>query len=226
MARILSVEDDAEFQRMLSLALQGEGHELHYAFTGREGYEKVVLLNPDLILADLNLPVLNGIEMIKLVKASKIARYIPIIVMTSFSQDATFVETAVRPLGSIEYIRKPVLIDELSRIVKRVLHGRQDRTQPILRLRKGPVRLDPKFRAVWIDDKLVATLAPKRFEIMLALVSSRGQVSVEDLLKKVWAGSAESKNTLEKTIQRLREDLGPEAAARLQTTPEGYELVG
>ncbi|MBI3552458.1 MAG: response regulator transcription factor [Elusimicrobia bacterium] len=226
MARILSVEDDPDLQHMLSLALQGQGYELHYAFTGREGYEKALLLNPDLILADMMLPVLNGVEMIKLIKANKTARDIPIIVMTAFSRDASCVESVVKPLGVLEYMRKPVQLEELSRLIKRILKGQANRTLPSLLLCKGVVRLDPKFRAVYINDKLVATLAPKRFEIMLALVENRGEVSCAELLKRVWSDDAESKNTLEKTIQRLREDLGSEGAARIQTTPLGYELVG
>ncbi len=224
--RILSVEDDPELQQMLSLTLQGQGYELHYAFTGREGYEKVLLLNPDLILVDMMLPQLNGPEMINLVKENKTARDIPIIVMTAFSADAKFIESAIRPLGILEYLRKPVDIDELIRLIKRVLQGRRARTAPIQRLRKGSVRLDPKYRSVWIDDKLVATLAPKRFSVIEALVENRGEVSCAELLKKIWSGDAEGKNNLEKTVQRLREDLGPDAAQRIRTTVDGYELIG
>lgn len=226
MPRILSVEDDPDLQHLLSLALQGQGYEIHYAFTGKEGYEKVLSLNPDLLITDMMLPMLNGVELIKLIKAHKTARDIPIIVMTSYSDHASFVESAIKPLGIVEYLRKPVQIDELIRLIRRVLRGRMARTMPALRLSKGAVRLDPKFRTVWIDDKLIATLPPKRFEVMLALVESRGEVPVDDLLGRVWQDSDESKNTLEKTIQRLREDLGPEQAPRIRTTADGYELLG
>lgn len=226
MPRILSVEDDPDLQHLLSLALQGQGYEIHYAFTGKEGYEKVLSLNPDLIITDMMLPMLNGVELIKLIKGHKTARDIPIIVMTAFSEHAAFLENAIKPLGIVEYLRKPVQIDELIRLIRRVLRGRMSRTIPAMRLSKGAVRLDPKFRTVWIDDKLVATLAPKRFEVMMALVEARGEVLCSDLLNRVWQDCDESKNTLEKTVQRLREDLGPDQAQRIRTTPDGYELLG
>jgi DNA-binding response OmpR family regulator len=225
MPRILSVEDDADLQHLMSLALQHEGYEVHYAFTGVEGYEKVLSLNPDLILLDMMLPLMNGLEVIKRIKAHKTARDIPIVVMTAYYNEASLLETSVKALGVVEYIRKPVKLDELIRLIRRVLGDARDRTPISLKLKKGAVRIDPKFRTVWINNRLVATLAPKRFEVLYRLVQSKGEVPREELLKLVWSKD-ESENTLEKTVQRLREDLGPEEANRIRTTPVGYELIG
>ena len=61
MARILSIEDDPDFQHLIALTLQNQGYEVHYAFTGQEGYEKLLALDPDLILLDMMLPLLNGV---------------------------------------------------------------------------------------------------------------------------------------------------------------------
>jgi DNA-binding response OmpR family regulator len=225
MARILSVEDDPEVQHLLSIALQGQGYELHYAFGGREGYEKALALNPDLILADMKLPVLNGVEMIMLLKTHPQARDIPIVVMTSFSKDANFVESRIKPLGVVEYLRKPIDIEELVHVIKRLLSARAPREQESQGPRKGVVRVDPRFRTVWINDRLVATLPPKRFGVLLALVEKRGSVTREALIASAWPDGDGSKNVLEKTIQRLREDLGPLEAPRIRTTADGYELI-
>ncbi|MFA5139089.1 MAG: response regulator transcription factor [Elusimicrobiota bacterium] len=225
MARILCVEDDADIQHLLSLAFQNEGYEAHYAFTGKEGYEKALSLNPDLILLDLMLPVMNGVEVIRLLKQHKKARDIPIIVMTGYPMDPNFVESTIRSLGVLEYIRKPVHLQELMSLTRRILSHHIPRTFPSLKLHKGAVRIDPKFRTVWIHDKLVATLAPKRFEVLFSLVQAQGEVRCEELLKKIW-GLGGTKNDLEKAVQRLREDLGPGESHRIKTTPNGYELIG
>jgi DNA-binding response OmpR family regulator len=226
MARILSVEDDPDLQHLLSLALQGQGYELHYAFTGREGYEKALALDPDLILCDMMLPVLNGVEMIMMLKTHARARQIPVVVMTSYSNDASFLESKIKPLGVVEYLRKPIKIEDMVRLVKRLLAARAPREDAAPGARKGAVRVDPRFRSVWINDKLVATLAPKRFEILQTLVEKRGAVTREALIKTTWPDRSDAKNLLEKTIQRLREDLGPLEAVRIRTTSDGYELIG
>jgi DNA-binding response OmpR family regulator len=225
MPRILSVEDDPDFQHLVALAFQNEGYEVHYAFTGKEGYEKVLSLNPDLILLDMMLPILNGVEVIKAVKKHKAAKDIPIIVMTAYPGDANFVESSLKALGVLEYIRKPVDVGELLRLVRRMLADGRERSAPSFKLRKGEVRIDPRFRTVWLRDTLVATLAPKRFEVLFLLLQTKGEAAWEDILAKVWGKDGGSKNDLEKTVQRLRQDLGPEAGARVRTTRRGYELV-
>src|SRR4051812_1239611 len=107
MPRILSVEDDPDFQYLISRALRNQGYEVHYAFTGKEGCEKALSLNPDLVLLDMLLPVMNGVEVIKELKKSKASRDIPLIIMTAYPADANFFESDVKGLGKgdIEYLR-------------------------------------------------------------------------------------------------------------------------
>ena len=223
MSRILSIEDDPDMQHLVSLALQGQGYDVHYAFTGKEGYEKVLSINPDLILLDMMLPLLNGAEVIKLVRRHKQAKDIPIIVLTCYSDDARFVESAVKSLGVVEYIRKPADMKELLGLIRRVLSGRAERTAPNLNLRRGGMRLDPKFRTLWINDRLAATLTPKRFDLLFALMQSRGEVPSDALVRDLW-GSNGTKNDLEKAIQRLRDDL-EDQSYRIKTTANGYQLA-
>jgi DNA-binding response OmpR family regulator len=222
MARILSVEDDPDFQHIISQALRYQGWEVHYAFTGQEGYDKAVSLNPDVILMDMMLPVFNGVELAKKLKARKSTKAIPIIVMTAYPADANFFESVLKSIGVVEYIRKPVQVKEVVSLIKRVLAGNSDRPPPVV-WRRGSVRLAPESRDVWIEDKLVANLSPRRFEVLFLLMQQKGEVSRESLLRKIW-GVSGKKNDLEKAIQRLRQDLGSEAY-RLRTTRNGYEWV-
>ncbi|MBI5624027.1 MAG: response regulator transcription factor [Elusimicrobia bacterium] len=225
MARILSIEDDPDLQQLFSFALQKEGYQVHYAFTGKEGYEKALQFNPDLILLDMMLPILSGVEVLKLLMKNKTTREIPVIVMTGYPQDANFVESAIRSMGVIEYVRKPVRISDMVSLIRRTLEVKAPRTDPDLTLVRGDVRIDPKYRSVWVSDNLVAILPGKRFEVLFYLFQRRGEVSWQDLAKAVW-GKDGTKNDVEKAVQRLREDLGPEHAARVATTENGYQLMG
>ncbi len=225
MARILSIEDDPDFQRLIGVALHREGHDVHYAFTGQEGYEKVLSLNPDLILLDLMLPILSGVEVLKKVRSHRSAWAIPVIVTTAHYKAPAFLEAEIRPLGVVEYLPKPVRLEDLILLIKRVARPVRLGTPQGLKLRKGEIRVDPRYRTVWLKDRLLATLPPKRFEVLFALVQSPGEVPKGDLLREVWEEGADE-NSLEKTIQRLREDFGPQEGRRIVTTLRGYELAG
>jgi len=226
MARILSVEDDGEFQQLLGLFLRREGYDSHYAFSGLEGYEKALALRPDLILLDMMLPVINGPEVIVRLKAHPETKDIPIIVMTAYYKNIDFIEKKVKPLGVVEYLKKPVRLEELRQLLKRVLASHPPAAEkPVERtLRRGDMRLESSTRTVWVAEKLQATLAPKRFAVLAELAGSSGPVSREKLLKKIWQGEG-SINTLEKTVERLRKDLGADAGNRIKTHEDSYELT-
>jgi DNA-binding response OmpR family regulator len=225
MARILIVEDDGDLQQVLSLAFNREGFETHYAFNGQEGYDKILALQPDLVLLDLMLPVLNGVEVIKLVTSNTSVRDIPIVVMTAHSDKADMLEQSVRAHGVREYVRKPFEIKALVALVRRLIAQYPRAPLPQSEVAKGEVRLDARFRTVWIGGRNVATLAPIRASVLKILIEAEGPVKREKIMQAVW-GPGEHVSALEKTIQRLREDLGPEGGRRVQTTQDGYELIG
>lgn len=222
MTRILVVEDDADLQRLLALSLGREGWDVHYAYRGPEGFEKAVALLPRIILCDMMLPGYGGVELIRRLKANPATRDVPIVVMTAYYGSATLVESEVRKLGVIEYVRKPFKLSELVRLLRSLIDALPAPPPPHPVVKKGCMRLDPASRGVWVDDKLVATLPPTRFAVLRALVESVGPVDCSSLMNKIWRRD-DCKGNLEKTIERLREDLG-EAARRLRTTAEGYEV--
>ena len=222
MARILSIEDDPDFQHLISYALRNQGFEVHYAFTGPEGHEKALSLNPDLILLDMMLPGLNGPEVAKLLKKNKATRDIPIVVLTAYPADVNFFESEIKALGAVEYLRKPVRLDELVKTIKRLLSSRATKAPPSV-WQRGVFRIMSETKSVWIGGTLVASLAPKRFEVLYHLLQSEGEMSSAELVLKIW-GRDGTKNDLEKTVQRLREDLGKDGC-RLSTTRNGYHLA-
>jgi DNA-binding response OmpR family regulator len=123
MIRLLSVEDDPDLQRLLALALADEDFEVHYAFTGPAGYEAAVSLRPDVILCDLMLPGFGGKDLIQKLREEPSTRGIPVVVVTAYYDAATLVESEIRKLGVVEYIRKPVHRAELLKLLKKIGEG-------------------------------------------------------------------------------------------------------
>lgn len=121
MPKILSIEDDADLQQVIAYVLKKKGWEVIFAYDGKDGLEKALELKPDLILLDMMLPGLNGIEVITALKAAPMTRAIPVIVMTAFPSDAQFLESVAIAMGAVEYLAKPVHIDVLASTIERLL---------------------------------------------------------------------------------------------------------
>lgn len=120
-ARILSIEDDVDLQQVVTYALAKKGWDVVYAYDGRDGLDQARKFIPDLILLDMMLPGLNGLEVIKALKADELTRDIPVVVMTAYPSDAQFLKSAVLAMGAVEYLAKPVHIDELVSTIERLL---------------------------------------------------------------------------------------------------------
>lgn len=120
-ARILSIEDDVDLQQVITYALAKKGWDVVYAYDGKDGLDQARKFIPDLILLDMMLPGLNGIEVIKGLKADEQTRDIPVVVMTAYPSDAQFLKSAVLAMGAVEYLAKPVHIDELVSTIERLL---------------------------------------------------------------------------------------------------------
>lgn len=230
MARILCIEDDADIQQIMGRVLFAEGYEVHYAWNGREGYEKLLSVHPDLILLDLMTPVMNGVEFLKKCQENRQLRDIPVVIVTGFGDEADMLKYAMVALGAKYYLRKPVDFKELAGCVKQLLSqypraeggGASPKPQE---LRKGVVRADSRLLTVWVNDRLVATLSPKEFALLELLMKSPGPMRKEELLKELGYGAAQG-NAFKQILHRLRHGLGPSEGRRIRTGPAGYELLG
>lgn len=224
MARILIIEDDGDLQQLLSLALNQEGYEVHYAFNGKEGYDKMLQLQPDLVILDLMMPVLNGVEVIRLVTANTLVKDIPLVVMTAHGDKTEMLEGSIKAQGVRAYLRKPFELSDFKSLARRMLQQYPRKAVASSLVAKGAVRLDTRFRTVWIDDRLVTTLTPVKASLLRLLIEAKGPIKKEKLLAAVWGKDGQN-SALEKAVSRLRDDFGDEGR-RIQTSPDGYELVG
>ncbi len=114
--KILVVDDETEFCSLLKEFLEGEGYTVDVAYNGADGIKKACFFEPDVILLDIRMPKINGIEMLKKIKGCSSA---PIIIVTGIS-DIKIAEECIK-LGAHSYIRKPISLEKLEAELKELL---------------------------------------------------------------------------------------------------------
>lgn len=115
--RILIVDDEDNVRRMLTTAFSLQGHETHCASNGEEALQRFADATPDVVLMDIRMPEMNGIDALKVMRTQQ--PRIPVILMTAYAE----VETAVEALrsGAFDYVIKPFDLDELNLLIQRAL---------------------------------------------------------------------------------------------------------
>jgi two-component system phosphate regulon response regulator PhoB len=125
MARILVIEDDRSLREVLRLHLSALGHVVELAADAAEGISSILAHAPDLILSDISMPYMDGIEMLKAIRGDELSRDIPVVLLTARTDDDTWAE-AMR-LGVSRYVTKPVQLNELVQAIERALARRSKR---------------------------------------------------------------------------------------------------
>lgn len=228
--RILVIEDDEGNQDFIRHVLTPQGYELAFARDGRIGLQAARRSRPALILLDLGLPGMNGVEVFKFLRESPETRQIPVLLMTAMADNSRVIDSFIETLRPTDYIHKPFGDEELIARVTRVLDappaGDDAGPNPMLKdlvLERGRIRMDLTTNKVYVQGRPVH-LAQRRFDLLRILLSHQEDVSVERLLAEGWPG-AEDPGTVKKTIQRLRNALGL-ADNPIVTVGHGYKLVG
>ena len=132
MTRILVVEDEEHVRRAVSLILMAEGYEIVEAIHGLMGYSKALELKPDLIIMDLTMPVLDGLDALAKLKSDPVTRGIPVIILTSRIDAAS--ERQCAQAGAADYIKKPWGGQELEERVALALNFNQSQ-EPVRRIK-------------------------------------------------------------------------------------------
>ena len=170
MSRILIVEDEKKIARFLELELQHEGYEVDTAYDGRTGLEKALQWKPDLMILDLMLPELSGIEVCRRLRHES---DLPIIMLTA--KDDVSDKVMGLDMGADDYMTKPFAIEELLARIRVGLKKRRLTSQASLpaALVAGKLRLDPASYAVTWDNTPVA-LTKKEFDLLHYLIDVWG----------------------------------------------------
>jgi two-component system KDP operon response regulator KdpE len=223
--RILVIEDEPQMQKFLRTSLAAEGYRVHEAGTGKEGVEIARTHNPDLVLLDLGLPDMEGMDVARSVRGHSAK---PIIVISARGQE----EDKVRALdaGADDYLTKPFGTRELMARIRVALRhaarSTEERTEPILRI--GDLEIDLDKRRVLSSGKEVH-LTPNEYKLFAYLMKHAGKVLTHrQLLKEVWgAAYASQTHYLRVYMVQLRHKLekDPARPRYLVTEPGvGYRL--
>jgi two-component system KDP operon response regulator KdpE len=222
---VLIVEDELPIRRFLKAALAAQGFKLLEATTGAQAMAMAASHNPDIILLDLGLPDMDGLEVIARIREWS---HIPIIVISARGKDTE--KVAGLDAGADDYLSKPFSVEELAarmRVALRHLtQARGGKEEPVFET--GDLRVDLAGRMVWVGGREIH-LTPIEFKLLSVLVRYSGKVLTHgQLLKEVWGhGSDEQAHYLRNYIHTLRHKLEPDPArpVYLRTEPGvGYRL--
>jgi len=207
--RILVVEDEPSFSDALSYMLRKEGFEVALAATGPDGIEEFGRSGADLVLLDLMLPGLSGLEVCRQLRATS---DVPVIMLTA--KDAEVDKVVGLEIGADDYVTKPFSARELVARIRAVLrrHGEKEETDTSV-LEAGPVRMDVDRHVVTVDGA-EASMPLKEFELLEFLLRNTGRVLTRSqLIDRVWGSDyVGDTKTLDVHVKRLRSKIEPEPA--------------
>ena len=208
--KILVVEDEVDIATLVSFNLQRVGYAVDMAHDGREGLEKILKEQPDLVVLDLMLPGMDGFSILKEMQRDSRANQTPVLMLTAKSQ----IDDRIRGLesGVDDYLTKPFSPKELILRVQAILK-RNKATPGSVIFSFGPFRFDKNNLSFYLNKEPLQ-LTSTEFKLLLYLCQRAGQPQDRNnLLKVIWGYNDDvHSRTLDTHMKRLRQKLGDEAS--------------
>jgi two-component system alkaline phosphatase synthesis response regulator PhoP len=207
--RVLIIEDELNIIELVAYNLEKEGWLVSKAQTGEEGLEKIEEEHPDIILLDLMLPGIDGMEICRRTRQNKLTKDIPIIILTAKAEEADRVLGLES--GADDYVTKPFSPRELVARIRAVLR-RADKnfseTEDKETIILGPIKMDLRQHKVLVDNNEI-DLTPKEFDLLHLLMSHPGRAfSREYLLENLWGYEFfGDTRTVDVHVRRLRQKI-------------------
>src|SRR6266498_370094 len=198
--RVLIVDDEVSIRRYLRAALGAEGFATHEAKTGQEALDGVVLYHPEIIILDLGLPDIDGVEVTRRLREWS---QTPIIVISV--RDSEQDKVAALDAGADDYLTKPFGTSELLARIRVALRRSNKSEEEAVVFQQGDLLIDFMKREVRVNDVPV-TLTPTEYSILRTLVTHMGKVLThQQLIKEVWGGNYEvNAHLLRVNVSNLR----------------------
>ena len=223
-ARILVVDDEPQMGRLLKTTLGARGYEIAVALDGQAALDLAASWNPDVVLLDLGLPVLDGLEVARRLRAWS---QVPIIVLTA--RDTEQDKVTALDLGADDYLTKPFGTDELLariRVALRRAAGLATPGKPLLQ--SGDLTIDLAQRRVMVRQQTIH-LTPTEYELLRVLATNAGKVLTHQmLLRAVWGNGYEQDVAILRVfVTQLRRKIEPDPAHPFHITTEpgiGYRF--
>jgi len=211
-ARILVVDDEPQLTRVLRTGLKSRGYDVRAAADGLAGFEVFNDWHPDLVITDLAMPNVDGLELCRRLRA---VSTVPIIVLSAKGEEKTKVEAL--DLGADDFVTKPFGIDELLARVRASLRrakapATNEATQTTLD--SGDFHVDLETREITVRGKSIH-LTPKEFDLLVYFIKHSGKVLTHrTLLAALWGGNyVEQNEYLRVFVGNLRKKIEPDAAS-------------
>jgi DNA-binding response OmpR family regulator len=218
---ILVVEDESSIASFVALYLKNAGYVVKTVPTGSAALNQVAAGMPSMIILDLNLPDMDGIEICRRIRKSS---DVPILMLTARDEDVD--KIIGLEVGADDYLTKPFNPRELVARVKSVLRraGPERRRDESKELRHGDLTIDAGKREVYVGDDEIQ-LAPKEFDLLWELLDHRGLVLTRDqLLERVWGYTfAGDTRTVDVHVRQVRRKLG-DASPIVTVWGVGYKV--
>lgn len=223
--RILVVDDEKDIVDLLRYNLAREGYDVLEAFNGKEALEKAAA-RPDLILLDVMMPVIDGIETCKRLKSDPATSSIPVVFLTARSGEVD--EILGLELGADDYMQKPISPRRVIARVKALFRRLEASGEPAEEggvIRAGRLEIDRATYTARLGGREIF-FPRKEFEVLALLAGNRGKVFTrERLLNAVWGSDVVVVDrTVDVHIRKIREKLGEEAAAIETIKGVGYRF--
>lgn len=223
-AHILIVEDDPDIAQLIVLYLEKAGFRVERLASGRDAIASITGRPPDLVILDLMLPHMDGLDVCRAVRANPLSAAVPVLMLTARGEEADRV--AGLEIGADDYLTKPFSPPELVARVRALLRRALRTATPAPGLAYGPITMDVDRHDVTVGGVPVV-LAAKEFLLLEYFLRNRGRVISRDrLLADVWGYRyTGGTRTVDVHVRRLREKI-PLLADALVTVPQfGYKLV-
>ena len=214
--RILLIDDEADILEFVKYNLERDGYEVFTASNGAEGLEVALKIKPHLILLDMMMPVLDGIETCKAIRQSPVLKNVMVVVLSAVGTEETMIQGY--GAGADDYINKPIKMN--------VLRGR---VQAILKRitlveSSGKIEIDVEHYQVRKDDEVI-NLPRKEFALLQLLHSQPGKLFTrEEIYARVWGNKVVvGDRTIDVHIRKLRQKIGDDHIVTVKGVGYKYE---
>lgn len=221
---ILVIDDEKDILKLIQYNLEKEGYQVTTAATGEAGVEAARRVRPDLIVLDLMLPGMDGLEACRILKSDKAMRSVPVIMLTAKSSEVD--QVVGLELGAADYVAKPFSVKVLLARVKNALRRAEPAKSETAVLKVGDVTLDRERQSVTVKGKPVQ-LTRLEFRILGFLMENPGKVfSRDQLLSGAWDGEAfVVDRTVDVHVKSIRSKLGKQRDCIETVRGTGYRFV-
>jgi len=214
--KIIVVDDDREILKFIKFVLKRENYSVATFTKGIPGLEEIRKTMPDVVILDLTLDDLDGLDLCGIIKREENLRKIPVIMETGRKND----ESAGFETGADYYLNKPYTSQELLNRVKAAIRRAEyyEENKQVETIEAGPVKADILSRKAYVDGRLIR-ISSKLFDLLCLFIENKGKTLKKDfILDSVWGYSVEvTTRTLDTYVWRLRKSLGRKASKMIKT---------